>query len=234
MTGQVADVNRIQLLEDSLELAIGESDSIWSSVDKQYRLRVSICGFSSALVSNWLNEKAIENQMMQTTPKFTFDEGLVHVFTAAQMRERLTIIDPTYSQFLGYVGLNLWLDETQRETLYPKEKILVFPANETEVAVKAIASLADRFRLEHRALIEAYRATLERATLEDEGYNRPADWYAPLAEASSVEIEEIFAGIWDPSNITTFTGSEDLMRDASRLSRTFLADIPLSVLNMED
>lgn len=218
--------NRRQL-EHGLELAIGESESLYADVDKGYRLRVPICGFSSATICNWLGSNEVDNAMLISKPGLPFNIDGEHVIAQAHLGTGNTlIIDSTYGQFMTYVGLDPYLDMELERSLYPKDKIITFPVEETELIIGSFARFADNFRYQNSDLIKTQRTFFS----EEDG--EPADWYAPLSEASSAEIEATFLAIWNPENMEPFEDTAFFLKDTQRLARVHLQKVPLKVLGI--
>lgn len=215
------EVNR-QLLEHRLELAIGDSDSLYAGIEGDYRLRVPVCGFSSALVGNWQADKGADSILVISRPQLVFAPKMEHVFVNSATPFGETIwIDPTYSQFMSFVGLDPYLDMNLERSQYPVEKVLMFRPEETDIVMSAFAKFADSFRYVNKFLIENQRLEFLREDGEE------PTWFAPLAEVTSSEIKDSFMSIWDPENFGPFEPESVFKDDARRLSVLYLSDVSI-------
>jgi len=124
-----------------LKRGIGHTKTIFSYGAYNSRLRWTACGLVSAAINVYCQQQDIPSQVMIAEPRLRFDPRMRHVYPAlGEQGQDPTIVDASYSQFLGYVGIN-----ADRST-FPKEEILVFKLSESDLTLNWLADYAVKHR----------------------------------------------------------------------------------------
>lgn len=157
-------------------------------LEPDLQLRSSQCGLATAVLQLYLREiDGIETKRLlaepQRAPRGINSRRLGHVVLSCEN----TTIDPTYSQFLIYVGLavaSVSEHESLRQ-LYPKTKIACIDQSNTDQFADDFAEYAHKIE----PVVKNIRGSETRYTPED-----------ALTETSLNEKKTVFRDIWSPKN----------------------------------
>jgi hypothetical protein len=114
------------------------------------------------------------------------------------------IIDASYSQFLGFLGLTPAYEEALGRVAYPKEKIIDFLVSEREIVFDWLTEVA---------------ITFQRRAIELSGKYCIRLGQGPLSESSPKDIRATFANIWSPDNSELWIPPERVQEDGRVVSR---------------
>lgn len=190
-------------LEEALAI-----DSFTSKIPENLQLRYSQCGLATAALQLILLEKydisteRIINKLTDAPRGLNF-RTMSHV----ALRSGNQIIDPTYGQFMNYIGLtHKTAVDHNIESLYPNQRIAVYNATESEQFADDFATHAHN--LDVQGLIPT-----------------PTHEYSPdgtLRGVSFTEKQATYRSIWQPNNYRPFpleTQREDMQRAARQTSQ---------------
>ena len=123
------------------------------------------------------------------------------------------VIDASFSQFLGYVGISGGYEELSEERAFPDEKVIDFKLSEKDIMVNWLTAVATQFQSRNR---------------------RPRDednWSigdGPLVVASASTIRQTYTKIWDPANFTPWESIPRVQRDGRAIAKY----IPLRAITL--
>lgn len=178
---------------------------------RKVQLRLPICHVAATSIATYLNRNKISNQLISSRPALKFNPKLEHVFVLADDDDSLTVIDPTYSQFLDYTGFDIAYEAIGKK-VYPEKKIEVFELSKRREVADHLAECAIGFRL------------IEGELIEHIGYNPN---YHPVCDMSFRELSDEYSEIWNPDNFERFTPSVSELKQAEQISR-YIPDSALS------
>ncbi len=180
------------LLAGGLQRGIGHIEG-WSGylvVPLRYRLRVPVCALASLAVQEHLLTKGVKTSVLISRPELPFeDEDKVeHIVAVAETDEgEPTIIDASFSQLLGLVGMGWSYDVVAKTSTFPAERVVAFKLSETAQFVGWLTEQAVAFQQVNTHPINGYGI--------DAGKG-------PLADASAKEIRSAYEQIWNPNNFS--------------------------------
>jgi len=203
-----------QKLVFGLEKGIGRSGTIFSSSPTEWRLRYSPCGLVSSAIAEYLKKQGIPVRQVISTPNLAFDPEMQHVLPIVGESENdPVVIDASFSQFLGYVGISGGYEELSEERAFPDEKVIDFKLSEKDIMVNWLTAVATQFQSRNR---------------------RPRDednWSigdGPLVVASASTIRQTYTKIWDPANFTPWESIPRVQRDGRAIAKY----IPLRAITL--
>lgn len=89
------------------------------------QLRSAVCGLATAALQLYLNEvEGVRTERLITEPAAAPRGVNSRILTHVVLRHEGVIIDPTYSQFLSFIGLDPRCENN--DTLYPNVKVAVY------------------------------------------------------------------------------------------------------------
>ncbi len=184
-----------QKLADRLETGISDIGGRACLYAPEYRLRVPICGLASTALHYSLEEAGVASQLRINRPEFEFDPELAHVYIEITDEEP-TIVDPTYSQVMHYVGLTPHYDRRLSHSAYPEEKIAVFPVSKREELAAGLGASMLAFRTAHPDA------------------RIPSGISMPELPISA----EVLGKLWDPAYAEVYVPDPDMSQFARELS----------------
>ena len=119
-------------LADGLETGMGHTQTIYSSADKQHRLRITPCGLVSTAIHNYAKRNNFDSRLLMSHPDLEFDPSLKHCMTEIRTDQDSVTVDASFSQSLKYVGINSLYILDKNINPYPNEKIIGFKPNQRE------------------------------------------------------------------------------------------------------
>jgi len=200
MTEVIVDTDA---LAHGLEQGLGALDGFMAAFPEAERLNYSRCGLTSAAIQHYAMQRQLPVHLLIASPSISAEPYLRHVLPVLGER---TIIDATYRQFLGYVGLIGWYEKRSGRKLFPDHKVLVFDMDETDMVVDWLTQIAVEFRDNNQPL-----------PLIKKDYGRPCG-SGPLRDASVAEIHETFANIYDISAMQAWRSTDDVDQAGIKMS----------------
>lgn len=202
MSNVVIDTEK---LAHGLEVGIGHTRTVFERIAEPRRLRSGCCGLVSAAIYEYAKHEDIPAQLLVSKPALPFDEELQHVFVAVgEAGESQRIVDASYSQFLGHVGLNLGYIEAFGEDIYPPQKILDFEISESDVVFDWLTDISVIFREDYPQIVDG-----RYGTILGEG---------PLSQEPASAIRAAFEAIWNPSQWEAWPSSPHVIEQARIVS----------------
>jgi hypothetical protein len=177
-----------------LEEGISHTDTIFAYLPYQYRLRASPCGLVSSGIHEYAKKEGLPSRLLISTPNIPVDLEMQHVVVGIGEEDTdLTLIDGSYSQFLGYVGLTETYEEASGKSAFPEEKVIDFLVSEREFVFDWLSEVASLFQVRSVACLGRYTRT---------------EGVGPLSGSSREELRKTFSAIWDPKNMKIWTAPE--------------------------
>ena len=182
-----------------LKRGIAETDTIYSAGPEEYMLRYTACGLVSSAIYQYCKREGIPSGFRISSPNLPFDSSMHHVVPiVGESGGDATVVDASYSQFLGYVGLHWGYETTSGAKAFPEEEIIDFRISETENMVDWLTSVAVQFQERNRRPCTEY------------GYDQGR---GPLVIAERRVIKGVFNQIWNPANLKAWEPPERVLRD---------------------
>src|ERR1700741_2336071 len=133
-----------------LELGIGHTRTIFAGLPSNMRVRGSSCGLVSTAIYEYAQREDIPVELLISNPGLSFDADLQHVVVGVgEAGPNQRIVDASYSQFLGHVGLTIGYVQNLGEDVFPPQKVLDFELSERDVISDWLTVISVAFR-EHR------------------------------------------------------------------------------------
>jgi hypothetical protein len=130
-----------------LRRGIGHTRTIFSALPSRYRLRGSPCGLVSSAIYQYLQQSDLPSKLVISSPGLSFDPDMQHVFPlVGEENEDATVVDASYSQFLGYVGLHFNYEQFGKTKAFPKEEVIHFKLSEISMVTQWLTSVATQFQ----------------------------------------------------------------------------------------
>lgn len=191
-----------------LERGIGNTRTIFASLEPHERLRITPCGLVSSAIHAYATRQGIDSMLAISNPQLDFDPKMQHVIPLLGHPDHTpTVVDASPSQFLTYVGLNIAYTKCIEEDVFPEEKVIGFKLDEREHIVQWLTTAATVFQKINRRP----RDHLERQL-----------GVGPLSDASPATIQAVYDKIWHPKNLTSWTPADYVLEDG----RVASLDIP--------
>jgi hypothetical protein len=189
-------------LAKDLENGISQTDAWFSEMPKRYMLRTSVCGLVSAGISHRLNELDWAHDIMIARPGLTDDTSAEHVYILAEnYPDDPIVIDATYSQFFGVVGLSYPYAARVHEDVFPAEKVLAFQLSERQLVQNWMATVATLFQIRNKRPKNDYGNDLGRGD---------------LMFASRADLAEEYGKIWNPARAEPWQPPDNVL-DAGKV-----------------
>lgn len=190
-----------------LERGIGRVEDYvvhYWAIPKKYRLRTRTCGLASLAIQENLRQQEFSSAVKIRNLPVPIDGETQHVVSVlAEKDNDPTIIDATYSQLLGMVGLSWNYEVHTGKSAFPEEKIVVFNVSERDVVARSLAKLSAQFQAVNSHPID----------------HRGVDIGAgPLANATVSELEQAYATAWDPNKFRTWQPDEATVQAGRQIS----------------
>jgi hypothetical protein len=202
MTEVIVDTEKLAY---GLEQGIGHSNTIWRSAPEADRLRLAPCGLVSSAIHNYLVEQDIASRQIIVRPNLSFDPEMEHVLPLIGEKDQdPLVVDASYSQFLGYVGLCLGYERAVGTKFFPDEKILSFNLSEKDMAINWLTKTAYEFR---------------RINTHPRGEFSLDVGRGPLARASEKRIRQGYAQIYNPANFSPHTPPDRVIEDGNTVAK---------------
>ncbi len=187
-----------------LEKGIGYTNTYFSHLPEEKRLRYAVCGLVSSAIEEFLTEQEIPVRQVISTPELPFDHSMQHVMPLVGGESHEVVVDASYSQFLGYIGLTNRFEELINEELFPEEKVIHFNLFERDLMISWLTKVVADFQSRNHQIGD-----------EDKWYFRPP----PLAEAPASTIAQNLAMIWDPANFTDWKSTPRVKQHGKDVAR---------------
>ncbi|OGL24746.1 hypothetical protein A3A68_01870 [Candidatus Saccharibacteria bacterium RIFCSPLOWO2_01_FULL_48_13] len=187
-----------------LERGIGHTNTIFATIPEKLRLRSSPCGLVSSAIVEYLKNEDFPARQVISSPKLPFSPEMQHVIPLVGEENDPVVIDASFSQFLGYVGLTGAYVEATQAKAFPEEKILHFNLSEKEVVLNWLTSLAVQFQSQNRHPRDEFGRDLGQG---------------PLSSASASRIKQSLSKIWDPSNFSEWPSIARVQKDGQTVAK---------------
>lgn len=191
-------------LTRGLEEGIAHTRTMFADAPIDQRLRVSACGLVSSAVHEYAQSQGLPSRLFISSPRLPFNREMQHVVAAVGDEMDPTIIDASYSQFLGYVGLTAGYEKALGRKAFPDEKILAFPFSAREMVFDWLTEVSVMFQRRSLVLVGKYGLS---------------QGVGPLSKSSPEKIRNALAAIWSPSSLELWTPPEHVKEDGELVSR---------------
>jgi hypothetical protein len=186
-------------LAEGLEKGLGETHYLFKGFYPKLRLRMEgACGVASLAIAQHLREQGQQPELVISTPELSIDSNRRHVFLLVGG----TVIDPSYSQFLGYAGLTPGYVMFGGKDDFPTPKIESFKLEESRNIVNRLTRISQHI-LDH----------LDK-DVEKQLFGTPE--FVGMDEA---EMGAIFSEIWNPDNFDTYEPQEYMVEAGTKLAQ---------------
>jgi hypothetical protein len=187
-----------------LEIGIGNTSSVFASLPREERLRMTACGLVSTAIHAYAIREGIPSRLVLSTPQLASAPDMQHVVPLLGEGDDLMVVDASLSQFLGYAGISVEYQRITGQNVFPSEKVLGFTLSARHLAVDWLTNAALGFRAVNQRPMGSFGIQL------GEG---------PLANASLAELEEEYGRIWNPKNFSRWDPPAHVQRDGEVASR---------------
>ena len=194
-------------LATDLEKGLGETHWLFKSFNPALRLRMEgVCGVASLAITEHLRQQGHEVDIVMSHPNLPIDPHMRHVFAIVRDGGDGTIIDSSYTQFLGYAGLTPGYVMFGGEDRYPGSKIESFGVGEEREVVDRLTLIA-RHVIDHR--LNSKASHFEQPEFQD---------------MSDEGIYDTLSEIWNPSNFEVYEPSDELLAGGKKLASFILPE----------
>lgn len=186
--------------------------------------RAQFCGIGSEIVKRDLELIGFDVQLKKLSldPPARFKEkydGFEHVVATFEDETGKYIVDSTYSQFFAPFGLDVYLDKyntadsVNYSNPYPKEKILVLPESDIEIAAQWAADIALLFQQrEGFSTRYQYRHGYQTHAMDNSRMMRMYFNHSrPRRDYTFEEAKHFFLSVWDTSRFTDFDSGDHVV-----------------------
>ncbi|NCO10427.1 hypothetical protein GW930_00765 [Candidatus Saccharibacteria bacterium] len=202
---------RSSLLVDELENGMQEFGRLAGTPhEKDFQLRSPLCDLASVALSGYLSHLGHDAQLLISNSEGLADVEVDHVI----VRSGETIIDPTFSQFLYFAGLDCEYVRQTGEDAFPTEKIAVFDVSDPRPAIDTLVASADAFSDKDGGLLGRNGYTA--------GYQ--------VDDAKIDEFRAILEGIWNSDNYHPFTPSAEVRNIGASVTKHLVEYMPPATL----
>lgn len=192
-------------LADGLIAGIEETKTIFAYTPPEHRLRLAPCGLVSSAIHQYLLDRGISSELVISSPNFPFDKEKQHVFPLiGEPSADRTIVDASYSQFLGYVGLTTGYEVRRNTNVFPSEAIIDFKVSERGMVVDWLTNVAADFRRQ--------RTHYDKNWYQDIG-SKPLSKYVPAV------INNYYSQIWAAENLQPWSPPDYAIEDGSVVAK---------------
>ena len=194
-----------EILADGLKRGISKTSTIFSSLADRDKLRGSPCGLVSSAIHQYLVSSGLRSRLLISTPELTCDPTMQHVFPVVSCPSgKEIVIDASYSQFLGFVGLSYSYEECTNSKEFPKEEIIDFPLAASGIVAEWLTSVAVRFQRKNSHPINKWGI--------DAGGG-------PLEPAHHTVIYDSYSRIWSSANVTEWSPPDYVIADGFQVAQ---------------
>jgi hypothetical protein len=194
-------------LVTDLEYGLGEVDEHTRAFPASLRLRTGVCALTSIAIADHLLERGVLAHVIVSRPNLDIGPELQHAMVLAHHEGQTGVIDPTYTQFLKYAGLDPSYVVHGGLDAYPTDKIASFNANEDHKVVTQLSLITEYFMKRYKPIAN-FPYTSGRS-MRFEGMN-------------DEQVEARLSEIWNPANWRHFEPSERTLDAGKNLSRFIL------------
>lgn len=188
-----------------LKRGIGQSNTLFRSLEDKNKLRASPCGLVSSAIHQYLIHAGLPSRLLISTPKLACDPEMQHCFNVVGTSpDTELVVDASYSQFLGYVGLHYGYERITGYNHFPKEEIIDFRLSKSYLVAEWLTTVATKFQRKNVH-------PLNRWGLDAGG--------GPLEGASHAVIYDNFSQIWDRAKMAEWTPPEYVVNDGLELAK---------------
>jgi hypothetical protein len=168
---------------DTLGQALDDADTNFF-LPSAMRLRMQYCGVTALAISESLRSIGYDAQAVISSPKLAIDSDMRHAMTRVETSNGPVLIDATYSQFMGYVGVGLYPRDAE---YYPEQQVIEFPLDEAHQPVDILIECTRRFR---QAIVEKKAA--------------PTPFSSRLRDVDEPTVRRTLSEIWNPHYFSTY------------------------------
>jgi hypothetical protein len=191
-------------MADSLERALYDIDDS-ASIPVSMRLRTTYCGFTGLGITEYIRWLGYDARVGLNSPELGPYPNMKHAFTEVMVDDDPIVIDATYGQFMGFVGLGLF---QMHRPYYPERRVIEFRRSNFHYPVDMLASE-----------ISDLREAISR------GETKTVPFIGRFQKKSSEEIRPELAKIWNPVNRILYIPSSEEVRVGRLLAARLKTDL---------
>ena len=136
---------------------------------------------------------------MISTPRLQCDPEMQHVIVViGESTKNMTAIDASFSQFLGYVGMDYNYENLSNTDVFPKEEIIKFALSESALVAEWLTSVAISFRRKNVHPVNKWGMDVGQG---------------PLEAAPRAVLLGTYTSIWNPSNLSDWSPPQYVIDD---------------------
>jgi hypothetical protein len=191
-------------MADSLEHALYDIDDS-ASIPVSMRLRTTYCGFTGLGITEYIRWLGYDARVRLNNPELDLYPNTKHAFTEVIVDDDPIVIDATYGQFMGYVGLGL---AQMHKPYYPERRVIEFRKSNFHYPVDVLTDEIDNLR-------EAV----------SRGETKTVPFIGRFQKKSSEEIGVQLAKVWNPVNRTLYIPSSEEVRVGRQIAARLKTDM---------
>lgn len=200
-------------LGHGLKRGIGKTDTIFADGPFDYRLRYTACGLVSSAIYQYCLSQDIPSTLMISAPNLAIEPNMQHVVPVlGEKQANGRVVDASFSQFLGYVGLSWGYERATGHQAFPQEEIIDFNFSEHQIMADWLAQIAADF-VPTKVRPPAY-------------YDDDMEYWlgkGPLSGADKSVIAKVYSDIWNPKNMQVWQ-PPDRVINHGRIAASCISD----------
>lgn len=180
------------------------------------------CGEVATILKTYAQDMGYSAETVISKPKLEFDPNLEHVMTVIhdQPGDPL-VIDPTWGQFLYYIGYDNAYDKLTGRQVFPNysDQIMTYRMSNRSEAVRKFARSAFMFKQVEQSFInEAVPADID-----GDRVSLGVNWLPTVR--TEEQLIEAFDPVWNPSNFSPFEAGGMMLKLGREASARMLGGI---------
>lgn len=180
------------------------------------------CGEVATILKTYAQDMGYSAETVISKPNLKFDPNLEHVMTVIHDQPgNSLIVDPTWGQFLYYIGYDNAYDKLTGRQVFPdySEQIMTYRMSDRSEAVRKFARSAFMFKQAEQNLIDE----VVPVDIDGDRISLGVNWLPGLE--TEEQLAEAFDPIWDPSNFSPFEASGVMLKLGHEASARMLGGI---------
>ena len=196
-----------EVLARDLEQGLGEIYEGTRAFPPALRLRMGVCAVTSIAIAEHLLERGELAQVIVSRPNLDIDPDLEHVMVLTLHEGEIGVIDPTYTQFLKYAGLDPNYVFHGGIDAFPDAKIASFTTEQEQPVVTQLSLISEYFMKRYTPIEDGFYVSGRSMGFEG---------------MDDVMMEARLSEIWNPLNWRNYAPTSETLDAGKRLSRFIL------------